>query len=150
MRLREQMPDLAGATQWLNSKSVKTRDLIGRKPSLIHFWSVSCGTCKQTMPKVNDLRNDFKDELNVIAVHMPRTENDYDIDVVKKAAKEYNITQPIFIDNNHTLTEAFHTKYVPAYYVFDTGGRLRHSHASNGGMRMLRKRVNRVLGYTET
>jgi thiol-disulfide isomerase/thioredoxin len=145
MRLRADMPEFNGATEWINGE-VKKSDLIGDKPTLVHFWSVSCGLCKDAMPNINKFRDDFKDELNVIAVHMPRSEKDLDIDQVKEVAAEHDITQPIFVDNDHTLTDAFENEYVPAYYVFDAEGKLRHFQAGGDGMKMLTKRVNRVLG----
>lgn len=149
MRLRADMPELDGATKWLNSNEVGKSDLIGNKPTLIHFWSVSCGLCKEAMPNVNEFRDEYKDELKVIAVHMPRSEKDLDLAQIKAVADEHDISQPIFVDNDHKLTDAFENKYVPAYYVFDTEGKLRHFQAGGGGMKMLRKRVNRVLGTTE-
>ncbi|WP_198769275.1 TlpA disulfide reductase family protein [Fictibacillus halophilus] len=145
MRLRSDMPELNGATQWINGEVTKS-DLIGNKPTLIHFWSVSCGLCKDAMPNINQFRDDYKDELNVIAVHMPRSEKDLDIDQIKEVAAEHDITQPIFVDNDHALTDAFENEYVPAYYVFDAEGKLRHYQAGGDGMKMLTKRVNRVLG----
>ncbi|WP_188454548.1 TlpA family protein disulfide reductase [Virgibacillus oceani] len=149
MKLRDQMPELDGATEWFNSNPIQKSDLIDNKPTLIHFWSVSCGLCKEAMPNVNEFRDEYKEDLNVIAVHMPRSEKDLDLDQVKSVAAEHDITQPIFVDNDHTLTDAFDNKYVPAYYVFDEEGKLRHFQAGGGGMKMLRKRVNRVLGNTE-
>ncbi|EIT84691.1 hypothetical protein A374_13405 [Fictibacillus macauensis ZFHKF-1] len=145
MRLRADMPELKGATEWLNGEVTKA-DLIGDKPTLIHFWSVSCGLCKEAMPNINQFRDDYKDELNVIAVHMPRSEKDLDLEQVKEVAKEHDISQPIFVDNQHALTDAFENQYVPAYYVFDAEGKLRHFQAGGDGMKMLTKRVNRVLG----
>ena len=41
MKLRSHMPDLSGATTWLNGEVAK-RELVGEKPTLIHFWSVWC------------------------------------------------------------------------------------------------------------
>lgn len=149
MKLRDQMPELEGATEWFNSNPIQKSDLIGNKPTLIHFWSVSCGMCKEAMPNVNEFRDEYKDELNVIAVHMPRSEKDLDLDQIKEVADEHYISQPIFVDNQHKLTDAFDNQYVPAYYVFDEEGKLRHFQAGGGGMKMLRKRVNRVLGQTE-
>jgi thiol-disulfide isomerase/thioredoxin len=145
MRLRADMPELNGATEWINGE-VSKNDLVGDKPTLIHFWSVSCGLCKEAMPNINKFRDDYKDELNVIAVHMPRSEKDLDIAQIKEVAAEHDITQPIFVDNAHTLTDAFENEYVPAYYVFDAEGKLRHFQAGGDGMKMLTKRVNRVLG----
>lgn len=144
MRLHAEMPELQGETTWLNGKVTK-EELIGDKPTLIHFWSVSCGLCKEAMPKVNEFRDEFKDKLNVVAVHMPRSEKDLDIEQIKEVAEKFDITQPIFVDNEHKLTDAFENQYVPAYYVFDAKGELRHFQAGGDGMKLLTKRVNRVL-----
>ncbi|PKR78472.1 thiol-disulfide oxidoreductase [Halalkalibacillus sediminis] len=145
MKLRTPMPELEGATKWLNGE-LSREDLVGDKPTLIHFWSVSCGMCKEAMPKVNEFRDEYADRLNVMAVHMPRSEKDLDLDQIEEVAKEHNIDQPIFVDNEHKLTDAFENQYVPAYYVFDAEGNLRHFQAGGSGMKMLEKRVNRVLG----
>ncbi|MFD2618477.1 TlpA family protein disulfide reductase [Terrilactibacillus laevilacticus] len=147
MKLRDEMPELTGATNWVNGE-VSKNDLIGTKPTLIHFWSVSCHLCKEAMPKVNEFRDKYKDELNIVAVHMPRSENDLPLELVKENAEKYDITQPIFVDNEHKLADAFDNQYVPAYYVFDAEGNLRHFQAGGSGMKMLEKRVNRVLGKT--
>lgn len=148
MRLREEMPELDGATTWLNGEQ-KKENLVGDKPTLIHFWSVSCGLCKEAMPNVNEFRDEYEGKLNVVAVHMPRSEKDLDLDQIKEVAEEHGITQPIFVDNEHKLTDAFENQYVPAYYVFDKDGKLRHFQAGGGGMKMLTKRVNRVLNESE-
>ncbi|MBU8877627.1 TlpA family protein disulfide reductase [Bacillus sp. FJAT-29790] len=149
MKLREEMPELLGATEWINEEVTK-EDLIGEKPTLVHFWSVSCHLCKEAMPEINELRDEYDDELNVMAVHMPRSEDDLDLDVIKQMALGHDIIQPIFVDSEHKLTDAFENKYVPAYYVFDHEGKLRHFQAGGSGMEMLKKRINRVLGNEVT
>ena len=144
MRLRTPMPELNSATTVLNNP-IKREDLIGERPTLIHFWSVSCHLCKEAMPNINAFRDEYKDRLNVVSVHMPRSEDDLDIEKVKEVAEEHGITQTILVDNQHGITDAFENKYVPAYYVFDKNGLLRHFQAGDSGMAMLEKRVNRVL-----
>ncbi|MFX3624051.1 MAG: TlpA disulfide reductase family protein [Ectobacillus sp.] len=144
MKLREPMPALEGATVVLNGE-VSREGLIGDRPTLIHFWSVSCHLCKEAMPSINQFRDEYKDKLNVVSIHMPRSEADLDLEKVKQTAAEHGITQPTLVDNNHTITDAFENKYVPAYYVFDKSGILRHYQAGGSGMQMLTKRVNRVL-----
>ncbi|HHY73925.1 MAG TPA: TlpA family protein disulfide reductase [Bacillus bacterium] len=144
MKLREAMPSFDGATTSLNGK-ISWDELIGSKPTLIHFWSISCPSCKEAMPNINQFRNQYKDKLNVVAVHMPRTEQDFDVREVKKVADEHKMTQPILIDNEHKITDRFGNKYVPAYYVFDKNGLLRHYQAGESGMKTLLNRINRVL-----
>lgn len=43
MKLRQPMPELTGEKAWLNGE-VTREQLIGEKPTLIHFWS-SAATC---------------------------------------------------------------------------------------------------------
>ncbi|MGM9966639.1 TlpA disulfide reductase family protein [Rummeliibacillus sp. TYF005] len=144
MKLRSEMPELVGEVAWLNGQ-VSKADLVGEKPTLIHFWSISCHLCKEAMPEVNNFRDKYKDELNVVAVHIPRSEKDLDLDEIKVIAENHGITQPIFVDSELKLTDVFENQYVPAYYVFDKDGKLRHFQAGGSGMKMLEKRVNRVL-----
>lgn len=144
MKLYERMPELNGATVWLNGRYEKA-DLIGEKPTLIHFWSISCHLCKEAMPYMNNFRSRYKDRLNIMAVHMPRSEDDFDLQKIEKVAAEHNITYPIFIDGDLILNDAFGNQYVPAYYVFDKGGQLRHFQSERSGMGLLKKRVDRLV-----
>ncbi|WP_144474718.1 TlpA disulfide reductase family protein [Cytobacillus oceanisediminis] len=147
MRLRQTMPEISGATEWLNGE-ITREQLVGEKPALIHFWSISCHLCKVAMPMVNELRDTYNDKLNVMSVHMPRSEQDMNMDEIKQTAAEHQITQPIFIDDNLKLTDAFENKYVPAYYLFDKNGLLRHFQAGGSGMKMLEKRLVRIIEET--
>ncbi|SEJ50627.1 Thiol-disulfide isomerase or thioredoxin [Bhargavaea ginsengi] len=144
MKLRTPMPELGGATEWLNGVRTKA-DLVGERPTLIHFWSVSCGLCKDMMPHIGAIRDKYGDRLNVVAVHMPRSGDDADMGKIRQAAAAHGITQPVFVDGAKELTGAFGNRYVPAYYVFDKTGRLRHYQAGEGGMLMLEKRISRLL-----
>ncbi|TMU87975.1 TlpA family protein disulfide reductase [Bacillus sp. BHET2] len=144
MKLREPMPKLTGATSWLNGE-VSRDDLVGDKPTLIHFWSVSCHLCKEAMPDINEIRDEYEDILNVVSVHMPRSEDDLNLSLIEQMALGHDISQPTYVDSEHKLTEAFENNYVPAYYVFDEEGNLRHFQAGGSGMNMLRKKLNRIL-----
>ncbi|MBT2695337.1 TlpA disulfide reductase family protein [Bacillus sp. ISL-55] len=148
MRLRQPMPEISGATEWLNGEFTREQ-LVGEKPTLIHFWSISCHLCKVAMPSVNELRENYKDRLNVMSVHMPRSDKDMNMEEIKQVAAEHQISHPTFIDGEHKLTAAFENQYVPAYYLFDRNGLLRHFQAGGSGLKMLEKRVDRVLEEME-
>ncbi|HWK22660.1 MAG TPA: TlpA disulfide reductase family protein [Ureibacillus sp.] len=144
MKLRSQMPDLKGEAAWLNGKVQRT-DLIGEKPTIIHFWSISCYDCKVSMPQVNELRDKYENQANFLAVHMPRSKEDTEISRIRKVASNYNISQPIFVDNQMTLTDTFNNQFVPSYYLFDRKGMLRHFQSGGSGMKMLEKRLLKLL-----
>jgi len=80
-----------------------------------------------------------------VAVHMPRSEEDQDLETIEQVAKDLGITQPIYVDNDFILSDLFENEYVPSYYVFDRSGLLRHYQAGGKGMKMLEQRLNRIL-----
>jgi thiol-disulfide isomerase/thioredoxin len=143
------MPVLDGATEWFGGTQASAEELANAGgPTLVHFWSVSCGTCKENLPRVAEWREQRKDEgLRVIAIHMPRYEADTDVEAVREAIEKYGITEPCAIDNQHKLRDAFLNEqgYVPAYYLFDGERKLRSFAAGERGLDMLSAAVDRVL-----
>lgn len=149
MRIGTPMPELTGATEWLTSNLDEATATAQGQPTLVHFWAVSCGICKENMPKVHEWRDQFKDAgLRVIAVHMPRYEADTNLEAVREAVTTYDITEPCAVDNLHKLRDAFQNEqgFVPAYYLFDAEGKLKSFAAGERGTAMLGAALNRVLG----
>lgn len=148
LRLRTPIPEIAGATEWVNGE-VTNDDLKG-KPVLVHFWSVSCGLCKESMPEVLKIRDENQDKgLQVIGIHMPRSEKDTAIGPVKETIENYHMTHPQAIDNQHRIVDAFENEFVPAFYLFDEEGQLRHRSAGEKALKMMEKPLARVLGTNE-
>ncbi|WP_199615734.1 redoxin domain-containing protein [Paenibacillus alkalitolerans] len=149
MRLRTELPEFQGVSEWVNGEASKA-DLAG-KPVLIHFWAISCHMCKEGLPLINEWRKKYEQQYNlqVIGVHMPRSEADTDIGAVKDAIKQYNLEHPVIIDNEHAVTDAFQNEYVPAYYLFDGNSQLRHFQAGEKGLSMVEQRLHKILGTSE-
>ncbi|MBA2735075.1 MAG: redoxin domain-containing protein [Acidobacteria bacterium] len=148
MRIGTEMPKLDGATEWFGSTQAHAEAEAEGHPTLVHFWSVSCGTCKENMPRVNEWREGRREEgLRVIAIHMPRYEADTDVEAVREAISKYDITEPCAVDNGHKLRDAFHNEngYVPAYYLFDAQGKLKSFAAGERGLDMLASALERML-----
>jgi thiol-disulfide isomerase/thioredoxin len=148
MRIGTQMPSLDGATEWFGATQAHAESEAAGRPTLVHFWSVSCGTCKDNLPRVAEWRDERAAVgLRVIAVHMPRYEADTDVEAVRDAVTKYNITEPCAIDNQHKLRDAFQNDqgYVPAYYLFDAEGKLRGFAAGERGLNMIAPALERLL-----
>jgi thiol-disulfide isomerase/thioredoxin len=153
MRIGTEMPSLEGATEWFNATGAAAEAEAKGHPTLVHFWSVSCGTCKENLPRVSEWRDRKAAEgLRVIAVHMPRYEADTDAEAVREAVAAYNITEPCAVDNGHKLRDAFLNEqgYVPAYYLFDADGRLRGFAAGEFGLKVIGPALERVLNAHKT
>jgi hypothetical protein len=87
----------------------------------------------------------------VIGIHMPRYESDTDVEAVRDLIGKYDITEPVAVDNEHRLKDAFHNDqgFVPAYYLFDAEGKLRCFAAGERGLDMLKSAIERVLPAEE-
>ena len=55
------------------------------------------------------------------------------------------ITQPLAVDNEHTLVDAFENEFVPAYYLFDRNHELVHRQAGDRGFERLEAKIEEVL-----
>jgi len=148
MRIGTEMPRLEGATQWFGGTQANAEAEAKGQPTLVHFWSMSCGICKENMPRIAESRDELKERgLRVVAIHMPRYESDTDVDAVREAIATNAITEPCAIDNEHKLKEAFQNDqgYVPAYYLFDGAGKLRGFAAGERGLDLLKSTLDRVM-----
>ena len=149
MRIGTPLPSLEGATEWLaGSAGEASQDLEGH-PVLIHFWSLSCGMCKDNLPRVTEWREKYRDAgLRLIAIHMPRYPQDQDVAVVRETAEQLGITEPRAIDNEHRLRDAFQNEhgYVPAYYLFDDSHKLKAFAAGEYGTKVIEPALERMLG----
>lgn len=134
MRLGSPLPSLAGATNQYHTEAFSETDLTG-KPVLVHFWSVSCHICHEVMPELVGYRDQYGAQgLQVVGIHMPKQESDLDPGKVEADMAAYGLTQPILVDNEHTITEAFQNQFVPAFFLFDRAGSLVFRAAGDKGL----------------
>lgn len=126
LRTGSPLPELTGATEWQGGE-VSRESLLG-SPTLIHFWSLSCYICKNNLPRLKEWKEKYAPQgLKVIAVHMPREENETELAKVEEARQLFQIVEPCAIDNQHALAEAFGNDqaWVPYYFLFDAEGNLK-------------------------
>jgi thiol-disulfide isomerase/thioredoxin len=149
MRIGTSMPSLEGATEWLTGSAPETAEETNGHPVLVHFWSLSCGMCKDNLPRVAEWRERYREAgLRVVAIHMPRYPQDTDVNEVRAAVEQYGITEASAVDNEHRLRDAFQNEhgYVPAYYLFDQSHQLKSFAAGEYGTRVMEPALERMLG----
>lgn len=153
LRMDSPLPSLKGGTDWFYGTSpitseewdAKCQELKGHTV-LVHFWAISCGICKESLPDVSQWIEKYGPQgLKVVAVHMPRQETDTNVEEVKKAIEEYEVKQLCVIDNWHEITDAFENKYVPAFYIFDTQGKMRDFKAGEKAPKMVAQAIERII-----
>ena len=149
MRIGTPIPSLEGATEWLSGSADEALQDAKGHPLLIHFWSVSCGMCKDNLPRVAEWREKYRAAgLRTLAIHMPRYPEDTNVEAVRETAGKYGITEPRAVDNEHKLRDAFQNEhgYVPAYYLFDEQHKLKSFAAGEYGTKVMEPALERLLG----
>ena len=152
MRIGTPMPSLDGATEWMSGSAGEALKETEGHPVLVHFWSLSCGMCKENLPRVAEWREKYAAAgLRLIAIHMPRYPADTDVTAVREAVAQYQITGPGAVDNDHQLRDAFQNEhgYVPAYYLFDEQHKLKSFAAGEYGVKVIEPALERLMGATQ-
>jgi len=143
--MRAPLPTLQGVGTWLNGEP-KDEELRGL-PVVVSFWSQSCYICHDTAEQVNAWRDRFAAHgVAFVSVHQPRSEDELDVAAVTADAREnMKLTQPVAIDNGHTIVDRFENQFVPAFYVFNRKHELRHFQAGGKGFERIETAIERVL-----
>ncbi|HEY2837028.1 MAG TPA: cytochrome c biogenesis protein DipZ, partial [Rhizomicrobium sp.] len=127
-----QIPELNGATGWLNTPPL-TREALRGKVVLVDFWTYSCINCLRALPYIRAWAEKYKDHgLVVLGVHAPEFAFEKDPANVKKAVESLGVTYPVALDSNLAIWQAFNNQYWPAHYFIDAQGRIRAHHFGEG------------------
>jgi thiol-disulfide isomerase/thioredoxin len=126
------LPSLRGATDWLNSAQLDPEDLRG-KVVVVDFCTYTCINWLRTLPYVRAWAQTYERHgLIVIGVHTPEFSFEHDLENVRTALKELEVTYPIAVDNDYAVWTAFSNNYWPALYFIDAEGRIRHHRFGEG------------------
>jgi len=139
------MPELNGATGWLNSKPLTRAGLKG-KVVVLDFWTYSCINCLRAIPYVNAWYQHYKDSgLVVIGVHSPEFAFEKDTANVRKAVEKFSISYPVALDSDMALWKAFNNKFWPAHYFVDAQGNIRGHHFGEGKYARSERAIRKLL-----
>jgi thiol-disulfide isomerase/thioredoxin len=146
LRIGTDLPELTGATEWLNGDEVSVAELAG-SPTLIHFWAVSCYMCKNNLPTLEQWKKTYGPKgLKIVAIHMPRQETDLEVAKVREALSAFSMDEPCAVDNEHTIGDRFETGGLwPSYFLFDAEGKMRSRAAGDAGLTSIGSALKRLL-----
>jgi thiol-disulfide isomerase/thioredoxin len=140
------MPQLDGATEWLNSEPLDPAGLRGHVV-LVNFWTLTCINWLRQEPYVRAWSQAYRDDgLVVIGVHTPEFSFEHELDLVRRATKERDIDYPVAVDNEYKIWSAFDNHYWPALYFVDREGVIRDQHFGEGRYEESERVIQRLLG----
>ncbi len=139
------MPSLEGATGWSNSPPLTTEALRGRVVA-VDFWTYTCINWLRTAPYVRAWDGAYRDAgLVVLGVHTPEFPFERDVDNVRQAIHDRQVTYPVALDNGYAIWTAFANMYWPALYVVDAEGYIRFHHFGEGAYEESERVIRQLL-----
>ncbi len=143
---RVRMPDLDGATGWLNSAPLTRADLRGHVV-LVDFWTLTCINWLRTAPYIRAWARAYRDDgLIVVGVHTPEFAFEHEADRVRRAVGERSIEHPVALDADYAIWTGFANHYWPAQYYVDGEGAIRDHHFGEGRYEQSERVLQRLLG----
>ena len=136
------IPDLDGATGWLNTVPLSRKSLRG-KVVLVNFWTFTCINSIRPLPYLRNWAAKYNDAgFVVIGVHTPEFSFEHEPVNVENAVRNLNVVFPVAVDSNNRIWESFHNQAWPAQYLVDAKGRIRYHHFGEGDY----GEIERVIG----
>lgn len=102
-----------------SDETVTLRDLEG-KGVMLNFWATYCDPCKDEMPFMNDLYEEYQDRgVEILAVNLDAT----DI-VVERFQEEYDISFPILRDRQGQVMDLYNIGPIPTSIFINPDGEI--------------------------
>jgi peroxiredoxin len=103
----------------LTGETIKLSDLRGQAV-LINLWATWCPPCREEMPVLEKMYNEYKNQgFTVLGVNM--TSED-DSKAVLPFVEKYGLTFPILLDETRRVENAYQLKSLPTSYFINREG----------------------------
>jgi len=139
------MPELDGATGWLNSMPLNRKSLQG-KVVLVNFWTFTCINSIRPLPYLRSWIEKYKDSgFVLIGAHTPEFSLEHEPKNVETAARNLNVAFPVAVDSKYGIWNAFNNQAWPAQYLIDAKGRIRYHHFGEGDYEEIENAIRELL-----
>ena len=132
---RGEHPPLVGIDGWLQSEVSSLAELRGSVVA-VQFWTFGCRNCKNTLPHMQALHDNYADEgFEIVGVHAPEFDFEADVGNIEEAAAELGVTWPIVLDTDKRTFHSWQdgpTGYWPRVYLLDRDGHIRYDKRGEG------------------
>jgi thiol-disulfide isomerase/thioredoxin len=108
----------------LDGQFISTADWHG-KVVLVNFWATWCPPCREEIPALIHLQDQYKDRLQIIGVSM---DDEDDAENVAKFAKQAGINYPIVMASHDMIAEYGGVPALPTSFVVNTDGGVVQKH----------------------
>lgn len=107
----------------VQGNTVQLSDFLGQKPIFLNFWASTCPPCKQEMPDIQALYEQYGDQIQFVLVNVGAAMND-----TREKAQSYlseeKFTFPVYYDVDYQAITAYGLNSFPTSFFIDAQGNL--------------------------
>jgi len=102
----------------------KTLEDYKGKVIYLDFWASWCGPCRQSLPLLNELRDELGSEyFEVIAINLDQNPEDG-----KRFLQKYPVNYPVLTDTTGSTPQKYQLSGMPTSYLIDQNGEIQGVH----------------------
>lgn len=113
-------PDFA--LEDLSGYSVKLSDYRGQVV-LLNFWASWCGPCREEMPDLEAVYQQYNGKVRILAVNLTNTQRS--IDEVQKFLADNGYKMPVVLDKTGDVATTYLVRGIPTSFFIDSKGVIR-------------------------
>jgi thiol-disulfide isomerase/thioredoxin len=133
----------------LDGKAYHFAEARGNRPQVLVFWSIFCEPCREEMPVIQRIADEYRaaGTVDVVTVNMDGAPF---LDGIKGFIKQYKYTVRVILDEldakgeQFAVADPFQVAGTPVLYLVDAGGKIAGSHLgriSEGDLRAMIARM---------
>jgi peroxiredoxin len=103
----------------LDGEKMSLSSLEGKKV-ILNFWATWCPPCREEMPDMQKIHDEYEGEVVVAAVNL--TSSEKNIDSVKRFVDELGLTFPVLLDEDGKINKQFEVLSYPTSYIINEDG----------------------------
>ena len=103
--------------------TVQLSDFLGDKPVFLNFWASTCSPCKQEMPDIQALYEQYGDQIHFVLVNVGAAMNDTR-EKAENYLKEAGFTFPVYYDVDYQAISTYGINSFPFSIFIDAQGNL--------------------------
>jgi peroxiredoxin len=133
--------------EWVNSPPLELSQLYAQKKCiLLYFWTLSCINCIRTTHIIQALWERYKDYgLQVIGVHCPGFDFEFEPQNVLSAIEQAKLKYPIILDHHMKIWQSFGNHFWPTQYLISHEGKIVYAQFGEGSYQKEDEAIRKAL-----
>ncbi|KXS43539.1 MULTISPECIES: TlpA family protein disulfide reductase [unclassified Candidatus Frackibacter] len=124
----------------LNGKQVSLSDFRGKQVVFINFWASWCPPCRAEMPYIEEVHQEGKDKVKVLAVNLKESKSKVQNFVEKN---DYNFT--VLLDKTGEIANNYLVRGIPKTVIVDKNGIIKAQHVGAMNKDQMNKLINKAF-----